>query len=301
MNKNNLSITIATPGRIKRLQYALYSLINQNLNNIEVVVGTDGNKNITEQAIKPFKKIFNIKHIWLDDKKIYRFPEIYNRCIRCASGKYCLSLSDDLILPPNCVNKLLKKVKKYGEKYYIAPLRKEIDINQVNKDIILNHFNKIEERAEIMKNIGRECYCSPDSGAIIKREKVLKVGGEIDYIPGIGVIGEYLIRLRNEAGIKPFNDKSLNIYHIAHKQRGYHGHKHIIQYVLRGLALEKVPRKYIKNYLKNNPNFIEEIISKAKQYKLEDPKHYDNMIRHGRYKANEIALQYYKILWNKKN
>lgn len=294
MKNNLLSITIGTPGRIRRLQYTLYSLLKQNLGNTEIIIGTDGNKDITEKAIKPFKKLLNINHIWLDNKPVYRFPKIYNKCIKYASGKYCLSLSDDLILPPYIINVLLKKIIKYGDTNYIAPLRKEIVMEKVSKNIILNNFNKIDKNSEIMQNLGVDWYCTPDSGVIMKREKALLVGGEIDYISGIGVIGEYIIRLRLEAGIKPLNDKSINIYHLAHKYRKYFGHKHIIQYVFRGLAKEQVPRQYIKDYLKEHPEFIPEMLSKAKQYKQWEPNHYENMIRHGRYKANEIALQYYK-------
>lgn len=294
MKNKILSIFILTPGSIKRTRFVLDSLLNQTYKNFEVIVGTDGLRKNTEKAILPYKNLLAIKHVWLKDSSEFQLASIYNKCVRNAKGKYILCLNHDTLIPPNGVEILLKNIKRFGSKYFISPLRKEIEIKNINKNTIKNHFNKIEQNSRQLFHGNMIRYCEPDSGGIIPKDKILKINGQFDIITGISNVGEYKIRLRNEAGIKQKNIDQVSIIHIAHQQRAYLGNKYIFTFFLRYLAKREVPRAYIIKYLQNNPDIKKELINKTKRFAKNNRYHYDNMNDCARAAANEIALEYYK-------
>ena len=194
------------------------------------------------------------------------------------------------MLPPNGIEDMYNEItkpygrKKVGDRFFIVTHpRMNIYLKNLTCSKITKDFNSIERKATLNYQPHNEL----DSGGLIDKKHVFKVGGEAELIPGISVIGEFKIRLRLEAGVIP---KLINVplYHIFHKKRKYQIPKHSCTYFLRYLALEKIPRSYIKKILKKHPTLIHKITKQTRNYPWGHPKIFEICKR----EANKIIHDY---------
>jgi glycosyltransferase involved in cell wall biosynthesis len=105
MNKQPLvSIGIPTRNRIRYLQEAIESALNQSYFNIEIIVSNNESSDKTREYLDSIKdnriKVFH-------QNKMLEMVENWNFCLDNAKGEFFLLLSDDDILEKNCIEILL--------------------------------------------------------------------------------------------------------------------------------------------------------------------------------------------------
>lgn len=166
-----LSICIATRNRANYLTSCLNSIINQN-NSIEVVVVDGASTDNTENICKIYKKLFK--------SFIYKKLEInggidqdYSLSIRYASGKYCWLFSDDDIIRPESINKILFILKQCEYEFLVInsvhmckDMLNIVDENRLK--INKNKFYSAKQKEEIFTDL-----CGPlglISCLIVRRE-----------------------------------------------------------------------------------------------------------------------------------
>ena len=99
-----VTIGIPTYNRSKFLKEALSSALNQSYRNIEVIVSDNGSIDNTPEMLLSFKdNRLHIIRYEVNSGMVFNF----NSCLRAAKGEYFLMLSDDDILEPTAIEKLV--------------------------------------------------------------------------------------------------------------------------------------------------------------------------------------------------
>jgi glycosyltransferase involved in cell wall biosynthesis len=142
-NKPFISIMIPTYKRLKLLQEAVLSIINQH-NYIDyeiIIVDNDNNKEFMPQILEFIKSINSNKILYyVNRKNIGVFPN-WNKCITLANGTFMTILSDDDYLLPNYLDNMTKylnndKTIDRIECKYITRDEREKTIKQNIKQLI---------------------------------------------------------------------------------------------------------------------------------------------------------------------
>lgn len=113
--KDLVSIIIPTYNTNNSLERAIYSVLNQTYENIEIIVVDDNNENTpgnieAKRILKKFEHIPNIKYI--EHKKNKNGSAARNTGYRYANGEYIGFLDDDDIFYENKISKQMKVLKE---------------------------------------------------------------------------------------------------------------------------------------------------------------------------------------------
>jgi len=121
MNKPTVSIIIPTYNRVKLLERAIESVLNQTYDNIiEIIVTDDGSMDNTKEVVE--------KYIKKDPRIIYALNTKYphgplgnrNNGLDMATGEFIAFCDDDDVLLPNAVSDLVDVYLKYGYKIILG-------------------------------------------------------------------------------------------------------------------------------------------------------------------------------------
>ncbi len=99
-----ISIIISTYNRSFILPRTLVSILAQTHRHLETVIIDDGSTDNTEKAVLPFLK-YNVRYI---RRAHMGTPRAWNFGVKESKHNYVLFLSDDVYIPPNCVQDLIK-------------------------------------------------------------------------------------------------------------------------------------------------------------------------------------------------
>lgn len=170
MTDTILTIAIPTYNRCGLLRMTLDSVMEQWVEGVEIIVSDNGSTDDTQNMMRDYCKNHNICY--------YRYAENYGmdknflNCIKKSNGKYVHLLSDDDILLPGAVEKILGIIEKekpdyinlnsvtYSTKKY-EPERKHIPRMKLVEDLV--SYNK----KEYMEILG--VYITYISATIIKK------------------------------------------------------------------------------------------------------------------------------------
>lgn len=115
--KYRLSICIPTLNRGSFIGETLESIVSQLEDGVEVVIVDGGSTDKTEQVVNSFQQTFpNIRYIKRDsaEKKPSNegFDRDCNYAVELAGGRYCWLMTDDDLLMPGAVRKILNVIEK---------------------------------------------------------------------------------------------------------------------------------------------------------------------------------------------
>lgn len=179
--KNKVSIIIATLNCEKTIKKAIFSSLNQNYKNLEVIIADGGSVDKTIKIVNSFKNENLIKLIGKDDG-IY---DAWNKSINISSGEWvCFIGGDDYWVNSNCVSDLIKNSKNAN---FVSAKVQIFDELTNESEIIGKKFNK----KEILKGMFVAHPGSLHHINLFKKkrfEKNYKISGD----------HEFLIKVRNE-------------------------------------------------------------------------------------------------------
>jgi glycosyltransferase involved in cell wall biosynthesis len=101
---DKVTIAIPTLNRAEYLRIALDSALAQSYSNLEVVVS---NNACTDHTTSVLKSMSDPRLNVLEQEHTLSMMENWNACLRAASGKYFLLLSDDDVLEPTAIEEMV--------------------------------------------------------------------------------------------------------------------------------------------------------------------------------------------------
>lgn len=195
--KSAISVCIPTYQRPKFLQEALYSVFEQTLQPIEIVIGDDSHDNLTENLVLDIKKECKIPISYTRHSPSLGQAGNINFIYEIAKGDKIVLLHDDDLLLPNALEDLNScwdihpnLVTAYGKQYFMSE-EGTIDQNLSSK---LNQFyfrttdrsglQKSSIEAALLHQFPNDCFMILASAAkAIKWRSYEEVGngGEFDF------------------------------------------------------------------------------------------------------------------------
>ncbi len=151
-NKIKLSICMPTRNRASFIAETLENVISQSDERIEIVIVDGASTDNTEEVVKNFKRKFdNIVYYRGDENP--GVDRDMARTIELARGEYCWMLSDDDLLAPGAIKRMLKEIESGYEIYLsnviacslsMKPLRKRFWLSSGIKDRVFDLHNNNE-------------------------------------------------------------------------------------------------------------------------------------------------------------
>ena len=195
--KSAISVCIPTYQRPKFLQEALYSVFEQTLQPIEIVIGDDSDDNLTENLVLDIKKECKIPISYTRHSPSLGQAGNINFIYEIAKGEKIVLLHDDDLLLPNSLDDLNScwdihpnLVAAYGKQYFISN-EGAIDMNHsynINKFYFRTSnksgLQKSSIEAALLHQFPNDCFMILASAAkAIKWRSYEEVGngGEFDF------------------------------------------------------------------------------------------------------------------------
>lgn len=232
---NKVTAVLPTIGRLKYLDTAIKSILNQNKEFDEIVV-FDNSKEQNLKEISIFKDNSSITFIKSGDQLIA--IDSWNTAVRCAKNEYVTIIGDDDVLLPNyCEN-----IHKILEKSEVGILKAiHIDENEKEKGNLIYPKETILTDSEFRKARFENRISLFVPGIVFKKELFLQSEGfKNTYIDGLAYSDELLLTQMSFLAKKiAISDEICWKYRIHSGQIG--GVNDISTYVIRSL-------KYIKLY-----------------------------------------------------
>lgn len=177
-----LSVCIPTYNRSELLKQTLESVLCQINDEVEIVVCDNASSDDTYKVINEYIKKNTISYY--RNKKNMGMDYNFLQCLRNATGEYIQLLSDDDILLPGAINKLLEIIKKYQPSYInlnsytyngeYDPTHKKTPRIALKDDLITNN------KDVYISKIG--VYITYISATCIRKEDFLKLQQPEKYI-----------------------------------------------------------------------------------------------------------------------
>ncbi len=203
-----LTIAIPTYNRADCLKESLDSVLQQITNDVEVIVCDNASTDSTKEVLTSYIESGKIQYYGSDENKGMDYN--FLRCIQYAKGDYVLLFSDDDILLPGAVEKILSLIKHENPDY----------IN-LNSTVFIKSVNEINEKSvprmilntdgDLISTDKKECieylgvFITYLSATIIKRENFLKIENPEKYY------GTYFIHAHIVLDTLNGNDKKMII------------------------------------------------------------------------------------------
>lgn len=177
-----LTIAVPTYNRCKLLKVALDSIIAQWRDDIEVYVSDNASSDGTEEMMKEYCAKYPIQYV--RNSENLGADRNFLNCFRMGKGKYVHLLSDDDLLLPGAVERIIRYIEKepdyinlnsytYFTDVFDPEDRKPPRI-KLEKDLITL------DKKEYMRHIG--CYITYVSAIVIRRSLFLQVDNPEKYM-----------------------------------------------------------------------------------------------------------------------
>jgi len=184
-----LSICIPTYNRAQFLRQALESVILQADERVEIVVVDGASPDNTTEVVSAYKQVFQ-NLVYCRGEKNLGVDRDMARCIELARGEYCWMLSDDDMLAPGAIKRVMQEIDAKCEIYLcnviacdlsMRPLRKRYWLLNRVCDRIFNLHNDKEfiEYCNKASSIG--ALFSYMSAVILRRDTWSKEGYNYDF------------------------------------------------------------------------------------------------------------------------
>lgn len=183
MSNVKLTIAIPTYNRCELLRQTLNSVISQINPNIEILVSDNGSSDETEDMMKEYCKNHNVCY-YRNDTNL-GMDNNFLKCLKNSNGEYIHLLSDDDILLPGAVKKVLEFIESEKPDYInlnsFTYSTDVFDLNEMKEPRIKLKEDLITNNKEVfMKYIG--VYITYISATIVKREKFVQLSNPEKYI-----------------------------------------------------------------------------------------------------------------------
>lgn len=183
--KSDIKLTIAIPtyNRCDLLRQTLNSVIEQLVEGIEIIVSDNASTDGTEEMVKEYCKKTNIRYF--RNSKNLGMDKNFLNCLKNAEGEYIHLLSDDDILLPGAIKKILFLIEReepdyinlnsftYSTEEY-NPREKKLPRIRLEEDIITS------DKKLYIGYLG--VYITYISATIIKRSNYIKINNPEKYI-----------------------------------------------------------------------------------------------------------------------
>lgn len=116
----SISVITSTMNRADYLERVYLSLLNQNFDDFEWIVGNDGSTDSTIEILKNLKKNAPFDITIISASIRIGKPTIDNKMIECAKGKYIIYCDSDDWLEPNALYEFYESTKKFSHKNTIG-------------------------------------------------------------------------------------------------------------------------------------------------------------------------------------
>jgi len=188
-NRIKLSICMPTRNRASFIAETLENVISQSDERIEIVIVDGASTDNTEEVVRRFQRKFDNIVYYRGDKN----PGVDRdmaRTIELARGEYCWMLSDDDLLAPGAIKRMLKEIESGYEIYLcnitecdvsLKPRRERFWLSGEIKDRVFNLHDNIEivEYCNSANSIG--ALFSYMSSIVLCREVWNKNGYNYDF------------------------------------------------------------------------------------------------------------------------
>jgi abequosyltransferase len=174
---NKLSICIPTLNRGVYIEETLKSITSQVCDGIEIVIVDGGSTDSTEKIVNSYQKLFqNILYIKKDATQKSPSNEGFDRdcsqAVELASGEYCWLMTDDDLLKPGAIKKILLEIEKG---YDLIVANTEVRSSDFSELLVPKRPNLLHDRIferddwnEFAATVG--CHLTFVGAVIIKRE-----------------------------------------------------------------------------------------------------------------------------------
>lgn len=134
MKKIKTTLIVSTYNRPDALLVCLDSVRHQTLLPDEVVIGDDGSRDDTREAIDAIRKDFPVPivHVWHEDNG-FQLAQMRNKSVAASSGDYIIEIDGDVFLHPKFIEDHMRLVE-VG--YYVKGGR--VNLNKEISDDICN-------------------------------------------------------------------------------------------------------------------------------------------------------------------
>lgn len=156
--ESRVTLAIPTLNRVGYLRQALESAFSQNYTNLEIIVSDNCSTDGTEQFLSTMR---DKRLVVLRQSKNIGMIGNWNACLQRATGKYFLLLSDDDLLAPEAIRKLVSAIENaanpgtvafaYCRCWVIDSLDKPISLDPIaplcegSNEFVLGFFSKRRE------------------------------------------------------------------------------------------------------------------------------------------------------------
>lgn len=138
----------------KVIESCLYSIINQNYKNIEIIVVDDGSTDKTSDVIKEFgEKYNNIICIYCDHRGV---SNARNEALKIASGDYVQFVDSDDTITPDCTQKLAEAAVCSNADLIICNFYQNSSVTGENDLYHLSLPNKLYNKKDFLKKLATD-------------------------------------------------------------------------------------------------------------------------------------------------
>ncbi len=184
-----LSICIPTYNRASFISEILENVISQASDNVEIVIVDGASTDNTKELVQSYQQKFKNLVYHRGEKKMGVDRDMA-KTIELSRGKYCWMLSDDDLLKPGAINRILKEIESGYEIYlcnvtacdlFMKPLSDRIFLSMKIKDKVFNLHDK-NELIKYCNEANSICALfSYMSSIVLRREEWAKAGYNHDF------------------------------------------------------------------------------------------------------------------------
>lgn len=188
-NKIKISICIPTHNRARFIGETLESIIFQATDDVEIVIVDGASTDNTTEVVQRFQQKFK-NLIYYRGEKNMGIDRDMAKTVELSHGEYCWLFSDDDLLKPGAVKRILQEIGTGYEIYLcnvtacnlrMKPLKERFWLTMKVKDKVFNLHDKNEliEYCNSANSIG--AFFSYVSSIVLRRQEWIKTGYNYDF------------------------------------------------------------------------------------------------------------------------
>jgi len=188
-NKIKISICIPTHNRARFIGETLESVISQADETIEIVIVDGASTDNTTEVVRKYQQKFR-NLVYYRGEKNFGVDRDMAKCIEISRGDYCWMFSDDDLLKPGAINRILKEIESKYEIYLcnvtacnlqMQPIRERFWLSTEVKDRVFNLHDKNEliEYCNMANSVA--ALFSYNCSIVLRREEWNKMGFNYEF------------------------------------------------------------------------------------------------------------------------